>query len=65
MFGLILLEATTLMPSSECYDPATYDIFNNIVSERLELVEDHYNDKIASFIGNMIDYDYTERMNWK
>ena len=53
------------MPASECFDPSTYDIFNNIIGERLELVEEHYNDTIARIIANMIDYDYSERMDLK
>lgn len=53
------------MPSKECYDPSTYDIYNTIIEERLEIIEGHYNEKIARIIGNMLDYDYTERMNPK
>jgi hypothetical protein len=53
------------MPSNECYDPHTYDIFSNIVCERLELVEEHYNECIARIIANMIDYDFNERMDLK
>lgn len=36
-----------------------------MISERLELIEEHYDKKIARIIGNMLDYDYTERMGLK
>lgn len=30
-FGMILLEATTLRPSSECYDQENYDILDEVI----------------------------------
>lgn len=33
--GMILLEACTMLPASECYEQTTYDIFNNVITERL------------------------------
>ena len=29
------------------------------------MVKEFYNEEIASIIANMLDYDYTERMNLK
>ena len=29
--GMILLEVTTLLPSSECYDPVNFDILDDVV----------------------------------
>ena len=65
VFGMIVLEACTMLPSSQCFDESTYDIFNSLITDRLELVEEHYGSKLASIIANMIDYDYSERMLMK
>lgn len=62
---MLLLEATTLLPAGECYDGESYDILDQIISERLLLVEEFYNEKLARIIGNMLDYDYSERMNMR
>ena len=53
------------MPSSECFNCKNYDIFNNVIIERLDLVEEHYNERIVRIIANMLDYDFNERMNLK
>ncbi len=42
IFGMILLEVCTLLPSSECYDPENYDILDSVIAQRLAIVEDHY-----------------------
>jgi hypothetical protein len=34
-FGMIMLEATTLKPSYDCYDSTTLDILDRVVQERL------------------------------
>jgi hypothetical protein len=34
-----------------------------VIAQRLAIVEEHYNEKIARIVGNMLDYDYTERMD--
>jgi hypothetical protein len=51
------------MPSTECYDSNNFDIFSSVVSERLELVKEHYHSSIAKIIGNMVNYDFNERMS--
>ena len=60
---MILLEVCTLLPSSECYDLDNYDILDSVIAQRLAIVEEHYSEKVARIIGNMLDYDYTERMD--
>ena len=37
--GMLMLQVCTLQPSSTCYDPATYDILDSVISDRLILVE--------------------------
>jgi hypothetical protein len=64
-FGMILLEVCTLLPSEECYDSESYDILDSIINERVILVEEYYGERIAKIIANMLDYDYSERMNLK
>lgn len=61
--GMVLLEVATLLPSTDCYDSENYDILDSVINERIILVEEYYGDKIARIIANMLDYDYTERMN--
>jgi hypothetical protein len=60
---MLLLETATLLPSNECYDSDNYDILDAVINERIILVEEYYGEKIARVIANMLDYDYTERMN--
>ena len=62
---MTLLEVATLMPSSECYEADNYNILDAVVNQRLDMIGDHYSEKIARIIGNMLDYDYTERMDLK
>lgn len=62
---MVLLEVTTLLPSSDCYDLEGYQILDVVLRERILLVEEYYGDRIARIIANMLDYDYNERMNLK
>jgi serine/threonine protein kinase len=64
-FGMVLLEVCTLLPSEECYDSENYDILDAVINERVMLVEDYYGERVAKIVANMLDYDYTERMNLK
>ncbi len=59
------MEVATLLPSLECYDSENYDILDEIINDRLILVEEYYSNKISRIIANMLDYDYTERMGFK
>lgn len=36
-----------------------------VINERVNLIEEYYGERIAKIIANMLDYDYTERMNLK
>ena len=53
------------MPSEDCYDTETYDILDAVINERVLLVEEYYGERMAKIVANMLDYDYTERMNLK
>jgi hypothetical protein len=62
---MVLLEVCTLLPSEECYDCDNYDILDSVINERVLLVEEYYGERVAKIVANMLDYDYTERMNLK
>ena len=64
-FGMLMLEVTTLLPSSECYDLEGYQIYHEVLKERIMMIGEYYGEKIARIIANMIDYDYEERMTLK
>lgn len=62
---MVLLEVCTLLPSEECYDSDNYDILDSVINERVLLVEEYYGERVVKIVANMLDYDYTERMNLK
>lgn len=63
--GILLLEATTLLPAYECYDIESCDILDEVISERIELIKEYYSEEIASIVANLLDYDYVERVTLK
>lgn len=62
---MILLECASLKPSTECYDWENWDILDREVRERLEMVRRFYSSRFARYLGLMLEYDYTERMEAK
>ena len=34
-----------------------------MVNERVILVEEYYGERVAKIVANLLDYDYSERMN--
>ena len=43
----------------------TCDILDVVITERLSLVKDYYNESITRIIANMLDYDYEERLDFR
>ena len=59
--GMIMLEFCSLEPSSECYDPETYNILDEIVQERLFKISKIYNPLLAQCFGMMLQGDVNQR----
>jgi hypothetical protein len=63
--GLLLMEVCTLKSPAECYDLTSYSILDEVITARIEEIEEIYSRKIVSIVANMLDYDFEERMNSK
>lgn len=51
---MILLEIATLQPSIECYDLRECEILDDVITERLEKLQDIYQPQIHKLIEIMI-----------
>jgi len=41
-FGMLMLEVSTLLPSSECYDLEGYQIYHKVLKERILMIGEYY-----------------------
>ena len=61
--GMVLLEMATLQPSCECYDEKLLEVLDDVITERLERVQELYHPQIARLIETMLEYDFSKRVD--